>query len=310
MFNLIGHNQQREFLKQALWNDRLGQAFIFSGEERLGKKKVAFEFVKMLFCENKEKAPCQKCQGCILVEKVAHPDFIFVSPQKREIQIDQVRELQKSLSLKPVLSEKKVVIINDAHCLNKQSQNCILKTLEEPSNQAIFILISSLSDSLLGTIKSRCETLKFYPLKDEEMKSSLKVSQDILQCSLGRPGVALDFSSSAESFLNFQRYLKITKDFLTGDLLYRLLFIKDFFPKVKEGDLKDTDKKKEECFLLLESMMFHLRRSFYLRVNDQAKESALLKTKKAIELTEQATNLLQSTNVNPRLLLENLILNF
>ncbi len=310
MMNVIGHKQQREFLKKAFSNNRLGQAFIFSGEERLGKKKVAFEFVKMLFCENKEKVPCQKCQSCILVEKVAHPDFIFISPQKREIQIDQVRDLQKSLSLRPVLSEKKVVIINDAHCLNKQSQNCILKTLEEPSNKAIFILVSSLSDSLISTIKSRCETLKFYPLKNEEMEDSLKASQDVFQYSLGRPGVALDFVSNAESFLNFQKYLKITKDFLTGDLLYRFLFIKDFFPKVKEGDSKDTDKKKEECFLLLESMMFHLRRSLYLRVNDQAKESALLKTKKAIKLTEQATNLLQSTNVNPRLLLENLILNF
>ena len=301
---LIGHKQQWEFLKQALRNNRLPQAFIFSGEERLGKKKTAFEFVKMVFCENPKEAPCQNCQSCILVEKASHPDFIFISPEKKEIQIDQVRSLQKSLSLKPVLSKIKAVAINDAHCLNIQAQNCILKTLEEPKSQTIFILISSLPNVFLSTIQSRCESLKFYPLSAKEIQK-ITVSQEILNCSSGKPGIAISFLKNQNNFLEFQNSLKIAKGFLTKDLLSKFLFIKEFFPKNKE----DNDGGKE-CLLLLESMIWHLRKALWIRAEEEVINNALLKTKKAIELTEEAKMLLQTTNVNPRLLLENLILNF
>ncbi len=88
-------------------------------------------------------------------------------------------------------------------------------------------------------------------------------------------------------------------------MLSKFLFIKEFFPKDKE----DNDDGKQ-CFLLLESMIWHLRKALWLRVDGEIKASALLKTKKAIHLTEEAKMLLQTTNVNPRLLLENLVLNF
>lgn len=307
---LVGHKQQWEFLTQALKNNRLGQAFIFSGEEKLGKKKAAFEFVKMVFCENKKDAPCQSCQSCILVEKASHPDFIFIAPQKREIQIDQVRDLQKNISLKPVLSKMKMVIINDAHYLNIQAQNCILKTIEEPKIQTIFILISSLPNVLFGTIQSRCESLKFFPLKSEEIQK-ITESQEILHYSSGRPGVAFSFSKNQDNLLEFQNSLKMAKEFLTKDLLYKLLFIKGLFPKSKEDsddEKKETNKKREECFLLLESMIWHLRKALWVRAEGEINRNALLKTKKAIELTQEAEVLLQTTNVNPRLLLENLAL--
>jgi hypothetical protein len=105
----------------------------------------------------------------------------------------------------------------------------------------------------------------------------------------------------------------VAKEFLTKDLFYKLLFIKELFPKNKEDnddEKKETNKKKEECFLLLESMIWHLRKALWIRAGGEINRSALLKTKKAIELTEQAKTLLQTTNVSPRLLLENLILNF
>ncbi len=160
---IIGHKKQIEFLRNSVLNDRIPQAFLFEGEEHLGKKKVAFEFIKAIFCDNKinSEKPCQNCQSCVLVEKNHHPDFIFISPQKKEIQIDQIRDLQSQLNLKPVLAKIKAIIINDAHCLHTVAQNCFLKTLEEPKTQTIFILVSSLPSVLLGTIQSRCEVIKF-----------------------------------------------------------------------------------------------------------------------------------------------------
>jgi len=307
---LIGHKQQWIFLKQAFINNRLPQAFIFSGEERIGKKKIAFEFAKMILCENKEKAPCQVCQNCTLVEKNFHPDFIFISSEKKEIQIDQIRNLQKNISLTPVLCLQKIIVINNAHCLNIQAQNCLLKTLEEPKNKAMFILISSMASVLLPTIRSRCATLKFYPLKEEEIKNSIKIPEDFLLHSLGKPGMAVDFLTNQSNFLDFQNCLNVAKKFLTGNLLDRLLFIKNLYSKIKDDETKEGDKKREDCLFFLESIMWHLRKSLWQRANDKSKENALLKTKKAIELTQEAIGLLQTTNVSPRLLLENLILNF
>jgi len=300
----VGHQKQWEFLTEALKSNRLPQAFLFEGEECLGKKKIAFEFIKAIFCEKSQGAPCQICQSCLLIEKNNHPDFIFIAPQKREIKIDQIRDLQNKLCLKPALSKIKAIIINDAHCLNTGAQNCFLKTLEEPKSQTIFILISSLPNVLLGTIQSRCESLKFYPLGAREIQE-ITMSQEILHYSSGRPGVAISFSKNQNVFLEFQNSLKMAKEFLTKDLLSKFLFIKEFFPKNKE----DNDEGKE-CFLLLESMVWHLRKALWLRVGGDIKASALLKTKKAIELTEEAKMLLQTTNVSPRLLLENLVLNF
>ncbi|MDO8524201.1 MAG: DNA polymerase III subunit delta' [bacterium] len=300
---IIGHKRQWNFLKSAIEGNHLPQAFLFEGEENLGKKKVAFEFIKTIFCENIEEAPCQNCQSCLLIEKNNHPDFIFIAPQKREIKIDQIRELQNKLSLRPTLSKTKAIVINDAHCLNIQAQNCFLKTLEEPKSQTIFILISSLPNILLGTIQSRCESLKFYPLAKEDIEQ-ITASQEILHYSLGKPGKAISFLKNQNSFNDFQNSLKIAKEFLTKDLLSKFLFIKEFFPKDKE------DSKNEESSLLLESMIWHLRKALWIRVEGDVNKNALLKTKKAIELTEEAKMLLQTTNVSPRLLLENLILNF
>ena len=217
---IIGHKRQWNFLKSAFLGNHLPQAFLFEGEERLGKKKVAFEFIKTIFCEHKEdqKKPCQNCQNCFLVEKNNHPDFIFITPEKREIKIDQIRDLQNKLSLKPILSKTKAIIINDAHCLNIQAQNCFLKTLEEPKNQTIFILISSLPNVLLGTVQSRCESLKFYPLNTKEIQE-ITLSQEILHYSSGKPGKAISFLKNQNSFLEFQKSLMVAKEFLTKDLL-------------------------------------------------------------------------------------------
>ncbi|MDD5433374.1 MAG: DNA polymerase III subunit delta' [Candidatus Pacebacteria bacterium] len=302
--HLIGHKKQIKFLRNAISGNRMPQALLFLGEENLGKKKVAFEFVKMLFCSgptNVQK-PCGVCQACLLVEEAKHPDFIFIAPQARDIQISQIRNLQKALSLRPVMGKVKAIVIDDAHCLNIQAQNCFLKTLEEPQGQAVFILISSMPDVLLPTIKSRCEAVKFYPLTKENIEKA-NFPNKILDYSQGRPGIAFSLETGKTNFLKFQESMQIAKNFLVKDLLFRMLFIKDFFPK-------DSNGKREESLALLESMLWLLRSALWQRASGEIKPSALLKTKNAIELTQEAKIMLQTTNVSPRLLLENLVLQF
>lgn len=286
------------------------QAFIFSGEENLGKKKAAFEFVKLLFCEAPDttERPCQKCLPCLLIEKANHPDFIFIEPQGKEIHIDQIRDdLKKKVFLKPVLAPLKAVIINDAHCLNVLAQNCFLKTLEEPQTRAIFILVSSLPELLLATIRSRCEIMKFYPLKPDEMEQiegieHLSGWEEFNPSLQGKPGIALGFLKEPQLAADLKAFNQEAKGFLQRDLAGKLIFIKHFFEKNK-------DNAPKECSGLLENMVWVLRAALWQRINSQnsqANEATFLKLKKAIELTEEAKMLLQTTNVNPRLLIENL----
>ncbi len=311
---LIGHKRQWDFLKEAAKKSPLPQAFIFAGEENLGKKKAAFEFVKLLFCEGHDamKNPCQKCLPCLLIEKANHPDFIFIEPQGKEIHIDQIREdLQKKVFLKPVLAPLKAVIIDNAHCLNVLAQNCFLKTLEEPQTRTIFILVSSLPELLLSTIRSRCETMKFYPLKIDEMEQlngigHLSGWEELNSFAQGKPGIALRFLKEPRLAADLKLFNQEVKGFLQKDLAGKLIFIKHLFEKNK-------DNAPKECFGLLENMVWVLRAALWQRINSQDAQTngkAFLKLKKAIELTEEAKMLLQTTNVSPRLLLENLVLNF
>lgn len=304
-------------MKSAFLTGRLPQAFLFSGEESLGKKKVAFEFVKLLFCEHQDvsKKPCQKCLACLLVEKNQHPDFIFVVPETKSTLIDQIRNLQEMLRLKPSLSGLKAVVINDAHCLNVQAQNCFLKTLEEPQGKTIFILISSFSHQLLPTIRSRCETLKFYPVPDSELEGAelpegaklLPNSKELSSFrafTQGKPGLAIHYIRNPQLVALQAKAQEQVKVLFKKDVVDRLLFAKEFFEKNKENVFNETS-------FFLENMTLVLRATLRRKLNEGSNANRIgifQRIKKAIELTQEAQYLLQTTNVNARLLLENLVL--
>ena len=265
----IVHKQQWEFLTNGFSSGKLPQALLFSGEDGLGQKKLAFDFIKLLFCQQENK-PCLVCPSCLMVDKFSHPDFIFLTSQNKDIQIDQIRDLQSALSLKPCLASQKAVIIEGAHNLNIQAQNCFLKTLEEPKTKTTFVLISSWPDVLLSTIRSRCATIKFYPQRKEQEK-------------------IIPMSNEA-------------KQLLQKDLAGRLIFIKHFFEKNKEN-------VSNELHAFLEGMVWVLRSALWQKLSSQDEKTnptTFLRLKKAIELTEEAKYLLQTTNVSARLLLENL----
>src|SRR4030042_3169271 len=167
---LIGHQKQWQYLKKLAESDKLAHAYLFCGQEKLGKKTIAVEFVKWLFKDD--------------VIKRQHPDFIFIEPVKKEIQISQIRECIWRLSLKPSVAPFKIAIIDEAHCLNQEAQSSLLKTLEEPKGQTILFLITEYPEGLFSTIVSRCQTLKFYPVKKEEIENYLrsqKISENLIE---------------------------------------------------------------------------------------------------------------------------------
>lgn len=272
--------KQWNFLKSVFLNNRIPQAIIFSGPDFLDKKKIVLEFIKLLNCENAGEKGCGKCFNCKLTEQNRHPDLIFLeasSGGRKEIQIDEVRRLQKKMMLRPSVSRFKSAIINQAEHLNIQSQNSLLKILEEPSGSSFLALITSSQDSLIETIRSRCEKLRFYPS---------------------------DFHFSGSD------YFKEAEKILESDLGKRLLFCQNFLGKDEEGG---------KINLFLEGFENYLRALILKKIGIEKENSfnsgfkfpenySLIKMIKAVEIVEEFRNILKSTNANPKLALENLMI--
>lgn len=179
--SIFGHAAPLRMLKNILVSDKIPHAFLFFGIEGIGKKKAAVSFAKALNCLESEDDCCDRCLSCSKIDRMIHPDVQQIEPDekpaddmKKEGQIDRIRRLQREIVYKPLEGKKKVVIINDAEKLNTEAANCFLKTLEEPVDDTIIILISKNLASMLSTVVSRCQKVSFMPLGDVEMSALLE----------------------------------------------------------------------------------------------------------------------------------------
>lgn len=153
-------------------------SFMFTGIKGSGKRHLAIDVVKNVLC--KHSPACNSCEDCIRIDKNSHPDLLLIEPQEddREIKIESIRNLSKSLSFSSAEGGKRVVLIDEAHRMNKNSANALLKTLEEPPKDTSFILLSSNFQRMLPTIISRCEIVRFAPMSREKMASILNIPED------------------------------------------------------------------------------------------------------------------------------------
>ncbi len=175
--SVLGHEQNKEFLRNFLEAQARPHALLFCGAEGLGKKKLALEFAKTFLCLNgKGNDGCEACRLLNFADgNISHPDFIWVErlPDKSGLLIDQMRELNKQAAFAPVLSKNKICIIEDADTMNEAAANSFLKLLEEPPAGWLIILLASSEDKLLTTILSRVVKLRFNPLAVADVKTLL-----------------------------------------------------------------------------------------------------------------------------------------
>jgi len=186
--NFFLNEEVNTFLKNIIKKKSLANGYIFYGSEGLGKKQTALKFIKEIF---KQSSPNENVEERITNNN--HPDFLIIEPDSllatkssgsfdlektvksgsEIIKISQIRNIKTFLGQKSINSEKKIVLIIDAHLLNEAASNCLLKTLEEPSN-GIFILLTSKLNLLLNTIISRCQIVRFRSFSSNQIKSFLK----------------------------------------------------------------------------------------------------------------------------------------
>ncbi|MBQ2803160.1 MAG: DNA polymerase III subunit delta' [Lachnospiraceae bacterium] len=173
--DIIGQEQIKEHLQGAITSGKVSHAYIINGEKSSGKEFIAKVFAMTLQCESGGCNPCQECHSCKQALSSNQPDIIRVTHEKpNTISVDDIRvQINNDVAIKPYSSKYKVYIVNEAEKMTVQAQNAILKTLEEPPEYAVIILLTSNVNSLLPTILSRCVVLNMKPVSDEKVRKYL-----------------------------------------------------------------------------------------------------------------------------------------
>ena len=304
---IVGHKKQINFLRKMISKDSLPHALMFEGMSGLGKKKLAVHLFKEINCTQKQREkPCDYCQNCLLINHLSHPDFILVEAEKKEIQINQIREVIRKMSFRCYSSDSKWVIIDNAHLMNQEASNSLLKILEEPKKNTVIILITEHSESILGTIKSRVQRIKFFPLRTKEiiyllesLNSDWKKNEEIAAFSFGLPGKAVEFSLDRDKIKSRKNEIKKLAEIFSSE--------KPFYLKFKYA--KERSVANNPLSESLEIWLSYLRNFLLEKARKNEIDGSFRKTKFRLEKIEKSIYWASKTNVNNRMIIENLILN-
>ena len=173
--DIIGQEQLKEHLQNAISMNKVSHAYIINGERSSGKEFIAKVFATALQCEEGGVEPCGECHSCKQAGSGNQPDIIFVSHDKpNTIGVEDIRaQINNDIAIKPYSSPRKVYIMNEGEKMTVQAQNALLKTLEEPPEYAVILILTANVDSLLPTILSRCVVLNMKPVADNKVKKYL-----------------------------------------------------------------------------------------------------------------------------------------
>jgi DNA polymerase-3 subunit delta' len=173
--DIIGQEQIKEHLQNALSSNKVSHAYIIEGERSSGKEFIARVFAMALQCEQGGTDPCGVCHSCRQALSHNQPDIIFISHEKpNTIGVEDIRDqINNDIGIKPYSSPRKVYVMNEGEKMTPQAQNALLKTLEEPPEYAVILILTTNVDALLPTILSRCVVLHMKPVQDALVKKFL-----------------------------------------------------------------------------------------------------------------------------------------
>lgn len=222
---IVGHERVIETIKNAIKQKHIFHCYLFVGEESIGKRMVALSFAKTLLCKKQGLEPCNSCNSCLKFDNWNHPDLEFIQPEKGKIKKEVIDEMVKKTSIGPLESSRRTIIIDDCDKLGIDSQNALLKTLEEPPSYINIILITSNINNLLSTIISRCQMMKFYPVENEKIVEMLtkgygKTQEEasfIAHFTKGSIGQSINLSKSEKFFQDREEAIGIIHSIITGE---------------------------------------------------------------------------------------------
>ena len=288
--NILGNEKIKQSLQKSIESNKTSHSYLFIGTQGIGKKLIAIEFAKMILCTDENKY-CNKCKSCIEFDTNNNPDFKMIEPDGNSIKIEQIREFQNKVAEKPIISNKKVYIINDSDKMTREAQNCLLKTLEEPPEYVTIILIGANESAFLSTIKSRCMILHFDKIPNEEIEKYLEEnyktkinSNIIIKAFQGSIGRAIELKEKQDEYekieqiiynlekkdkidiLNMSEIIYKTKDEKTEILDYINIVLSDLARKKSKyanciqivEETKKRLKSNANYYMNIDNMLFKL----------------------------------------------------
>jgi len=190
--DIIGQDRAVNILLKTIQRERIPSSYLFAGESGIGKKLTAVNLAKALNCLTREQGGstrpelqdnglrlasydcCDACPSCRKIESGIHPDVMTLAPEGGQIRIEEIRAIDEVLSLTAFEGKYKIVIVDDADSMNSYAANAFLKTLEEPPDNSLILLISANPDKLPDTIRSRCSRINFAPLSHEACRTVIE----------------------------------------------------------------------------------------------------------------------------------------
>ena len=321
-WNLLGHDWAIELLQAHMGQNEVRHAYLFCGAPGIGRRTLALRFVQALNCPSPPQpgVPCRSCLTCRQIEDMHYSDLLVVQADQEggTLKVDQIRELQRSLALAPYQGTYKVALLLRFEEAHASAMNALLKTLEEPAPQVVILLTADSPENLLPTIVSRCEVLRLRPLSIEQVSqglqdgSGLPVEQARLLAHLsgGRPGLAFRFVQQPERLEQRAGWLNDLERLLPAHLVERF----------NEAESLAKDKENLRRILLVwlsfwrDVTLKSAGASAPITNLDRLEEISALGDRLDLHTAgritgalERAVDLLER-NVNPRLVMENLML--
>ena len=319
--DIIGHEEIIMHLKNAIETEKVSHSYIFTGDPGSGKKLLAGTYAMTLQCEEGGTETCGHCDSCKKAIGKNHPDIIMVTHEKPNvITIDEIREqVINDVDIKPYCSPHKIYIIADAEMLNPQAQNALLKTIEEPPEYAVIMLLTSNIDALLPTIRSRCVRLDLKVVDDGLVKKYLmehlhipdyqaEIDASYAHGSIGKAKKAATSQEFADMTQNALRILKNADNMEVYELTEAIKELSN--DKQNIGDYLDLFQ-----FWFRDVLMFKATREvdnlvFKQEINyirEQASQRSYENLEKILDALEK-TKVRLRANVNTELALELLFL--
>ena len=330
MWQTIGHVKPVNVLRRSLEQGRIAHAYLLAGPPQVGKMTLALDLAQALNCVEDEK-PCGSCSQCSRISRGLHADVQVIGlktddsgdgRRRAAISIDQVREVQREASLKPYEGSYRVFIFDGAEQLSEEAVNCLLKTLEEPPQQVVLLLLTSNAGALLPTLVSRCQLLELRPVPssiisqilEDGYKTEGATAQEIARLSQGRPGWAVTVASSPAALERLDERLGAIEEVVKGGHEVRFAYAANLATSFG----RDRESARQELAVWLAwwrdvllvkegtpKFVTHLSRMKTLQAVADALTSAQIA--QGISGVQETVDYLDR-NVNPRLALEELML--
>ncbi len=317
---ILGHERQIEYLNKVLQRGKMAHAYLFYGPEGVGKFTIAKIIAKFLHCEMFQLSSgrlivgtfdniCHSCSQCLAVDRGTHPHVFILDPEhtlvskkekRKDIPIEDIRELKRIFSLAPEGDKWRIAIINQAERMNSEAADALLKLLEEPGGQTLLILVSLNRDLLPQTIVSRTQPVRFSLVSEKNMAIFLKdkvknieTQKEILTLAAGRPGVAFDLMDDEERLQKERE------------------FWKNIYVILEKGDVPEAFRLSEkmapvesERTKVIEYILRLLRAKL---ISGSSEGNTNFLSAKLKNIYRMST-LLDTTNVNARLALDSILL--